>query len=84
MLNPEKRMLENSWEKLLEVIRAVITLKWMLGETIWNNTFKEACMPCLADTNNCKQLYKKTRDLLKSHIRQIYNVNTKTTAATTN
>ena len=76
-LRPREIVFEESWLKLLEIIRGVITVNRLrkIDKPLWQNTFSDVYMLCVAHPEpHSKQLYEETRKLLESHIMMIYKV----------
>ena len=76
-LRPREIVFEESWLKLLEIIRGVITVNRLrkIDKPLWHDTFSDVYMLCVAHPEpHSKQLYEETRKLLESHIVMIYKV----------
>ena len=76
-LKPREIVFEESWLKLLEIIRGVITLNRLrkIDKPLWQNTFSDVYMLCVAHPEpHSKQLYEETRKLLESHVTMIHRV----------
>ena len=76
-LRPREIVFEESWLKLLEIIRGVITLNRLrkIDKPLWHNTFSDVYMLCVAHPEpHSKQVYDETRKLLESHVTMIYKV----------
>lgn len=74
-LRPREIVFEESWEKLLEIIRGVITLNRLrkIDKPLWHNTFSDVYMLCVAHPEpHSKQLYDETKKLLETHVISIY------------
>lgn len=70
-LRPREIVFEESWIKLLEIIRGVITVNRLrkIDKPLWHDTFSDVYMLCVAHPEpHSKQLYEETRVLLESHI----------------
>jgi len=74
-LRPREIVFEESWRKLLNIIRGVITLNRLhkVNKTLWHDTFSDVYMLCVAHPEpHSKQLYDETKKLLESHVQAIY------------
>ncbi|CAF0772886.1 unnamed protein product [Brachionus calyciflorus] len=74
-LRPREIVFEESWEKLSDIIRGVITLNRLrkIDKSLWQNTFFDVYMLCVAHPEpHSKQLYDETRNLLESHVQNIH------------
>ena len=77
-LRPREILFDDSWIKLLEIIRGVITLNRLkkIDKPLWQNTFSDIYMLCVAHPEpHSKQLYDETKKLLENHVSAIYKVN---------
>ena len=75
-LRPREIVFEESWEKLLEIIRGVITLNRLrkIDKPLWHNTFSDVYMLCVAHPEpHSKQLYDETKKLLETHVISIHD-----------
>jgi hypothetical protein len=76
-LRPREIVFEESWYKLVDIIRGVITLNRLrkIDKPLWHNTFSDVYMLCVAHPEpHSKPLYEETRKLLESHVMLIYKV----------
>lgn len=76
-LKPREIVFEESWEKLSEIIKGVITLNRLrkIDKSLWQNTFFDVYMLCVAHPEpHSKQLYDETRKLLENHVQEIQKV----------
>lgn len=74
-LRPREIVFEESWLKLLEIIRGVITVNRLrkIDKPLWHDTFSDVYMLCVAHPEpHCIQLYDETKKLLETHIQEIY------------
>lgn len=76
-LKPREIVFEESWEKLSDIIKGVITLNRLrkIDKALWQNTFFDVYMLCVAHPEpHSKQLYDETRKLLENHVQEIQKV----------
>ena len=65
------------WPSMLQIIRGVVTVNRLhkIDKPIWHDTFTDVYMLCVAHPEPySKQLYDETKNLLESHVSEIYRV----------
>jgi cullin 2 len=76
-LRPREIVFEESWPKLSEIIKGVITVNRtiIVDKPLWHDTFSDVYMLCVAHPDpHSKQLYEEIKKLLESHIMMIHKV----------
>ena len=70
-LKPREIVFEESWFKLSDIIRGVITLNRVrtIDKPLWHNSFSDIYSLCVAHPEpHTKRLFEETKKLLEAHI----------------